>query len=256
MQADIQQFVFPVTEQVTRIVDLNGEPWWVAKDVCEVLAIANSRDAISKLDDEEKAAVGIADTSSNGVTQTRDVSVINESGLYSLILTSRKPEAKQFKKWVTAEVLPTIRKTGSYQAAPIETQLNNPAALRGILLSYTEKVLALEAQVAEQAPKVAALQRLEMADGSVCLTNAAKLLKVRPKDFFLHLQAKKWIYKRPGTSTWVAYQDRIQFGLLEMSEFTQSLPDGTEKLRVQTRLTPKGLAKLSFEFNGADQQAN
>lgn len=252
MQAEISQFVFPVTNQVTRIVDQNGEPWWIAKDVCDVLGIDNSSQAVSRLDDDEKSTIIISEGAQGGPPR----GIINESGLYSLILTSRKPEAKQFKKWVTAEVLPAIRKTGSYQAAPIETQLNNPAALRGILLSYTEKVLALEAQVAEQAPKVAALQRLEMADGSVCLTNAAKLLKVRPKDFFLHLQAKKWIYKRPGTSTWVAYQDRIQFGVLEMSEYTQTLPDGTEKLRVQTRLTPKGLAKLSFEFNGADQQAN
>lgn len=252
MQAEIQSYSFPITNQVTRIVDLDGEPWWVAKDVCDVLGLDNSRQALSRLDDDEKNTVIISD----GTPGNPNQAIVNESGLYSLILTSRKPEAKQFKKWVTAEVLPTIRKTGSYQAAPIETQLNNPAALRGILLSYTEKVLALEAQVAEQAPKVAALQRLEMADGSVCLTNAAKLLKVRPKDFFLHLQAKKWIYKRPGTSTWVAYQDRIQFGVLEMSEYTQTLPDGSEKLRVQTRLTPKGLAKLSFEFNGADQQAN
>jgi prophage antirepressor-like protein len=252
MQAEIQSYSFPITNQVTRIVDLDGEPWWVAKDVCEVLGLDEAHKAVGRLDDDERNTIPVMDS----MGRCQKTSIINESGLYSLILTSRKPEAKQFKKWVTAEVLPTIRKTGSYQAAPIETQLNNPAALRGFLLSYTEKVLALEAQVAEQAPKVAALQRLEMADGSVCLTNAAKLLKVRPKDFFLHLQAKKWIYKRPGTSTWVAYQDRIQFGVLEMSEYTQTLPDGSEKLRVQTRITPKGLAKLSFEFNGADQQAN
>ena len=167
-------------------------------------------------------------------------------------MLERNDKGREIRRWF----IDRSDRLQEMESKPIETQLNNPAALRGILLSYTEKVLALEAQVAEQAPKVAALQRLEMADGSVCLTNAAKMLKVRPKDFFLHLQAKKWIYKRPGTSTWVAYQDRIQFGLLEMSEFTQTLPDGTEKLRVQTRLTPKGLAKLSFEFNGADQQAN
>ena len=167
-------------------------------------------------------------------------------------MLERNDKGREIRRWF----IDRSDRLQEMESKPIETQLNNPAALRGILLSYTEKVLALEAQVAEQAPKVAALSRLEMAEGSVCLTNAAKMLKVRPKDFFLHLQAKKWIYKRPGTSTWVAYQDRIQNGLVEMSEFTQSLPDGTEKLRVQTRLTPKGLAKLSFDFNCVTDQAN
>ena len=252
MQAEIQRFVFPVTSQASRVVDIDGNLWFVRNDVCETLGHKNPSQATASHCKPE----GIQNLEVLTEGGLQKVVIINEANLNRLIMRSNVEHAIKYQDWVCEEVLPIIRKTGSYQTAPIETQLNNPAALRGILLSYTEKVLALEAQVAEQAPKVAALQRLEMADGSVCLTNAAKMLKVRPKDFFLHLQAKKWIYKRPGTSTWVAYQDRIQFGLLEMSEFTQTLPDGTEKLRVQTRLTPKGLAKLSFEFNGADQQAN
>ena len=253
MQAEMQLFVFPVTNQVTRIVDVNGEPWWIAKDVCDVLSIANSRDALNRLDDDEK---GVVSTDTLGGNQT--VSIINEAGLYSLILTSRKPEAKEFKRWVTHEVLPSIRKTGSYNTQPVEPQqfLSDPASLRGLLLNYTERVIALEAKVAEQAPKVHALERLEMSDGSMCPTNAAKVLKVRPKDLFMHLQASKWLYKRPGTSTWIGYQDKIQLGLVEMSEYTQTMPDGTERVRAQARITGKGLAKLSFELNAVDMQAN
>ncbi|MDD2966562.1 MAG: Bro-N domain-containing protein [Desulfovibrionaceae bacterium] len=93
-----------------------GEPLFVAKDVCAALGIANSRDAINFLDEDEKAAVGITDTSSNGVTQQRIVNFITESGLYSLIFRSHKPEARTFRKWVTAEVLPALRKNGSYGA--------------------------------------------------------------------------------------------------------------------------------------------
>jgi len=251
MQSEIQQFVFPITNQAVRIVDQNGEPWWVAKDVCEVLAIANSRDALNRLDDDEKGVV-ITDT----LGGPQEMAIINEAGLYSLILTSRKPEAKEFKRWVTHEVLPSIRKTGGYQAAPLEAQLNDPAVLRTVLLSYTERVIALEAKVAEQEPKVEALKRLEASDGSVCPTNAAKMLKVRPKDFFLHLQAKKWLYKRPGTSAWVGYQDKIQAGYVEMSEWTQTLADGSERLRVQARITGKGLSKLSFELGAGQSLAN
>lgn len=97
-----------------RIIDRGGEPWFVLVDVCRALEIANPSDAATRLDEDEKAALGITEVSSNGVEQRREVTAINESGLYSLILTSRKPAAKRFKKWVTSEVLPTIRKTGTY----------------------------------------------------------------------------------------------------------------------------------------------
>ncbi|NKD55960.1 MULTISPECIES: Bro-N domain-containing protein [unclassified Haematospirillum] len=94
---------------VRTLIDENGVPWFVASDVCLVLEISNSRDAISRLDDDEKS-VGIADTPGG----PQEMNIINESGLYALILTSRKPAAKRFKKWVTSEVLPSIRMTGSY----------------------------------------------------------------------------------------------------------------------------------------------
>lgn len=92
-----------------RIIDRNGEPWFVLADVCAELEIANSRDAASRLDDDEKDVV-TADTLGGAQKMT----IINESGLYSLILTSRKPEAKRFKKWVTSDVLPSIRRTGRF----------------------------------------------------------------------------------------------------------------------------------------------
>lgn len=90
--------VFNFGDYQVRTVIKEGEPWFVAKDVCSVLEVSNTSDAVSRLDCEDKAEVAITDTSSNGVTQSRTLTVINESGLYSLILTSRKPEAKAFKK--------------------------------------------------------------------------------------------------------------------------------------------------------------
>lgn len=106
-----------------RTIDRNGEPWFVLADVCRVLEISNSRDAASRLDDDEKQTldlqgVGITDgakINNLGAGTGNNIAwTINESGLYSLVITSRKPEAKRFKKWITAEVLPTIRKTGRY----------------------------------------------------------------------------------------------------------------------------------------------
>ena len=128
-----------------RVVMKDGVPWFVAADVCRVLEISNSRDAVSRLDDDEK---GVAITDTPGGKQT--VSIINESGLYALTLTSRKPNAKKFRKWLTGEVVPSIFRTGSYSIAqpqsvllkaaseidPLSTILENTFAVkRGIALS-------------------------------------------------------------------------------------------------------------------------
>lgn len=97
-------------------IDEAGNPWFVARDVCQVLEIQNPSDTVHKgLDEDEITAIEITDTSSNGVTQRRTVLTVSESGLYALIFRSRKPEAKAFSKWVRAEVLPSIRKTGQYK---------------------------------------------------------------------------------------------------------------------------------------------
>lgn len=94
-----------------RVIERDGEPWFVLSDVCAKLGIANVGDAGTRLDDDEKDNIGITDV----IGRSRSTTIINESGLYSLILTSRKPAAKRFKKWVTSEVLPSIRRSGVYQ---------------------------------------------------------------------------------------------------------------------------------------------
>lgn len=97
-----------------RAIVLDNMPWFIANDICKILELTNSRKAISKLDEDEKADVTISYVSSNGIAQRRKVNAINESGLYHLIFISRKPIAKKFRKWVTDDVLPSIRKFGAY----------------------------------------------------------------------------------------------------------------------------------------------
>lgn len=123
--------------------------------------------------------------------------------------------------------------------------LNNPAAMRGLLLTYSEKVLALEAKVAEQQEDVAALDRIATADGSLCVTDAAKALQVRPKDLFDYLRSHGWIYRRAGTAHDIGYQSRVNAGDLEHKVTTVLRADGTEKVVEQVRVTPRGLAKLA-----------
>lgn len=104
-------FTFNENNKPVRVELVDGEPWFVAKDVCDALTIGNSRDAIGRLDDDEKGVSVVATPSGE-----QQMNIVNESGLYNLIFQSRKPEAKKFRKWVTSEVLPQIRKTGRYEA--------------------------------------------------------------------------------------------------------------------------------------------
>lgn len=118
-QTDLKVFTFNPSNQQIRVELINNEPWFVAKDVCDVLNIANNRDAIGRLDNDEKL-MSVVPTSG----QNRDMWFVNESGLYNLVFQSRKPEAKAFRKWVTSEVLPAIRRTGTYSIKPVRKEPN------------------------------------------------------------------------------------------------------------------------------------
>ena len=147
------EFMFEGNE-VRVLQDEKGEPWFIAQDVCSVLTISNSRDATSRLDDDEK---GVGNVYTPGGTQ--ELVTINESGLYCLTMTSRKPEAKRFKKWVTSEVLPAIRKTGSYSLQPKPmTQIEVLLASVQMLADVEKRLAATEQQSKEVQGAVAAIE--------------------------------------------------------------------------------------------------
>lgn len=140
--------VFNFSGNEIRVVTKDGQPWWVAKDVCEVLEIKNNRDALGRLDKDEK---GVASTDTLGGAQ--QVQVVNEPGLYSLILGSRKPEAKQFKRWITHEVIPTIRKTGAYSIPTLTPNEAIALSLKQTAEMMT-KVPVLESRIDQVEQKV------------------------------------------------------------------------------------------------------
>ena len=123
--------------------------------------------------------------------------------------------------------------------------LNNPADLRMLLANYANDKIELQAQVADLTPKAEALDRIATADGSLCITDAAKALQMRPKDLFSYLQSHGWIYRRPNSAGYLGYQSKTNIGLLEHKMTTVLRADGSEKITEQVRITPKGLTKLS-----------
>lgn len=127
--------------------------------------------------------------------------------------------------------------------------LNDPAVMRSLLLNYSEKVLDLEHQVSEMKPQTEAFKRISFADGNMCITDAAKTLQIQPKRLFAYLNENLWIYRRSGNKNWVAYQDRIQTGLLIHKVTTITTSDGEERVHQQVLITPRGLARLSEHFS-------
>lgn len=235
-------------------VDEKGQPWFNTSDVCEALELGNPSQAIkSHVDADDLQKLEIIDA----LGRPQRANHVNESGLYALIMGSTKDAAKRFKRWVTSEVLPAIRKTGSYQTAPsspatFDIPKTLPDALR-LAADLAEQKEKAEAELAIAAPKAQALDRIAGADGLMCITNAAKTLGVQPKALFSWLQAHQWIYRRPGASGYTAYQHRIQCGLLEHKVTAVERPDGSEKIVERVLITPKGISRLAHVFNSESQ---
>ncbi|MGB0467067.1 MAG: phage antirepressor KilAC domain-containing protein [Pontibacterium sp.] len=146
----------------------------------------------------------------------------------------------------TARLVDRWQELEATKAQPVAIDFNDPAKLRGYLLQATEEIEQRDKKILYLTPKAVALDRIATADGSLCITNAAKDLQVRPKDLFSYLSRNRWIYKRTGSGSWTAYQERIQQGLLEHKTTTVNRSDGSEKITEQVRVTPKGLTKLAM----------
>lgn len=229
---------FAFDDSTIRVIHEAGVTWFVGRDVAQALGYANPADAM------DKHCRGVA---KRYTLQTgggpQELRILSEGDVLRLIVRSRLPSAVRFEAWVMDEVLPQIARTGAYGAPTPSANLADPAALRQLLLSYTERTIALEQQVALQAPRVAALDRISSARGAVCLRDAAKALNMRPSDLIAWMQEHTWIYKRPGTS-WKAYQPRIATGLLTQKVITRGEGE-SERLYDQVLVTPRGLARLA-----------
>lgn len=229
-----------------RAVVKDGEPWFVAKDVCDTLEIRT--DSIrSILEDDEVDSIN---PNSIGVAQNggRAPLIINESGLYSLILRSRKPEAKKFKKWVTAEVLPSIRKHGAYATeAKLEEMLADPDTMiltLQALKTEREKRKALEMKAAEDAPYTHFGRCVEVSDGCILIGEFAKILaqngiETGQNRLFEYLRGEG-IMGRHGNRHNVPAQEYIEAGYFRLTYRVIQRSDGSQQSKPTPYLTPRG----------------
>lgn len=174
----------------------------------------------------------------------RGLTLITESGYLMLVKSFTDDLAWKVQKQLVKGYFKAKELVENFD--PMKA-LSDPNALRGLLLGYSEKVIELEHKVEEMAQDVNAYERIAKADGSLCLTDAAKALQMRPKDLISHLSSEKmkWIYKRAGNANWLGYSDKVQAGYLEHKVTEVTRGDGTTKITEQVRITPKGLAKLA-----------
>lgn len=227
-----------------RVVDMNGEPRFVAKDVCECLELGNPRTSIALLDEDEK---GVHTMDTPGGAQ--EMSIVSEAGLYSLILRSRKPEAKAFKRWITHEVLPAIRKHGGYLTpAKLEEALTDPDTIIRLatnLKAEREKRQALEAQAAADRPKVVFAESIEVAKTSILVGEMAKLIKqatgyeMGQNRFFDWLRAHGYLHKS-GSARNMPTQRCIDAGWMEIKEGTRIGSSGECHITRTPKVTGKG----------------
>jgi len=228
-----------------RVLVLDGEPWFVARDVAGLLGYSNPQKAVRDHCKGARAA-GVNET----FTLDPRAVIIPERDVYRLVMRSKLPSAERFEEWVVSEVLPSVRRTGSYPVG-VTIPRTLPEALR-LAADLAEQNNHLRLVVQEQAPKVQALERISEARGTLCLTDAAKHLGVRRKDLLAWMRENRWIYRREGSARWVAYQPREVAGLLEHRVTVIGVEDsGDQRLASQVRVTPKGLAVLAQKLGRA-----
>lgn len=241
---DLQIFKNPELGEI-RTIEKDGEPWFVGKDVAEVLGYSNTADAVQKhVDDDDKLTSQIAIAGQN-----RNIIIINESGLYSLVLSSRLPTAKKFKRWVTSEVIPSIRKHGAYMTPDkLEEVLLKPDTLIQLaqnLKAEQEKRRALEVKMEEQKPKVLFAESVEAAKTSILIGELAKLLKqnginIGQNRLFEWLRNNGYLIRRQGSDYNMPTQRAMEMGLFEIKETTITHSDGHIHVSKTPKVTGKG----------------
>lgn len=236
--------IFNYNGNEVRTIQKDGEPWWVLKDVCSVLDLSDTNKTAERLDVDELTRIKFVTGGQN-----REMLCINECGLYNVILRSDKPEAKPFRKWVTSEVLPSIRKHGAYMTPQkIEEVLLNPDTVIQLatnLKAEREKRMELERQAEKDKPLVTFANSVSVAKASILVGELAKLLKqngieMGQNRLFTWMRENGYLISRKGADYNMPTQRSMEMELFEIKLTTISHGDGHTSLNKTPKVTGKG----------------
>lgn len=237
--------VFSYEGKEVRTIQRNGETWWVLKDVCGVLELSNARMIADRLDEDDVSLAYVTDS----MGRRQQTNIVNESGLYNVILRSDKPEAKKFKRWVTHEVLPQIRRHGAYiTTSKLEEIMNDPDSWIKLLTALKEERQEkerLQLQAAQDKPKVVFADAVSASDGTILIGELAKILKgngieIGQNRLFERLRQDGFLIKRKGTDYNAPTQKAMELGLFKVKETAITHSDGHVTISKTTKVTGKG----------------
>jgi anti-repressor protein len=245
--SSLQPFDFKGTP-VRALSDKEGNPWLIAKDVCDVLGLNNVTEALRALDDDEKTNISNSEVWNK---PGRDPYIISEAGFYKLVMRSRKPEAKEFQRWVTHTVLPQIRRTGGYVPG------SSPELIMANAVLIAQKTIEQQRErLAAQAPKVLFADAVDASHTTILVGDMAKLLRqngvpdMGANRFFQWLRENRYLIRRRGTDWNMPTQRSIDLGLFRVKETSVQHADGHITTNRTPKITGKGQTYFVARFLG------
>lgn len=244
---NLQTFSF--NNQPVRTVQLNNQPYWVLKDVCDVLELSNPTVVANRLEDDERAKFNLG--------RQGEATVITESGLYAVILRSDKPNAKEFRKWVTSEVLPAIRKNGAYLTDEKAYDItHNPQSLADLLMQAGEQLKQKEIIIQEMKPKALFADAVASSKTSILIGQLAKILtqngyQIGQNRLFEKLRSEGFLSSRKGADWNMPQQRYVEQGIFEIKESTHIDGNGVNITTKTVKVTGKGQQYFINKFLGS-----
>lgn len=261
MNNEIQRFDFRGASLRT-LTDEEGEPWFIAKDVCDILGMSNPSMAVIALDKDEVAQIDPKDYLGSENRSNQAVNIVSEPGLYKLIMRSRKPEAKEFQRWVTHDVLPQIRRTGGYIPTS-ESDSDEDIMARAVLVAQktikqkNQQIAEQQTRIVELEPKARFADAVAASDGTCLVGELAKMLRQNGMDIgqnrlFRLLQADGYLGKS-GSNRNVPTQRAMDLGLFRIKETTVTHADGHTTVSRTPKVTGKGQRYFIDRYWGRTQ---
>ena len=232
---ELQNFNF--SGQDVRIITINDEPWFVVADIAKVLGASNSRSLAQMVDEEDKGKQSLRSGS--------DATIVNESGLYTILLRSNNPQAKPLRRWVTSEVLPTIRKHGAYMTDKKAQDVISGNGLADLLLQAGNQIKQLELEKSQMKPKALFADSVSASENTILIRDLAKILKqngvdIGEKRLFTWLRDNGYLVKKIGSDYNSPTQRSMNLGILEFTESTYVHNSGKIIVTKTPKVTGKG----------------